>query len=98
MYFQNVLFKYLPQDSSIAPQQAAEQILALLPGEKPNEESTQRPSREGFLCGLWDLMFRVAYQLDYREEPMQHFINLIRILRERLGFIMGDSEEIPYLA
>lgn len=92
----NLLTSYLPQDSSIAPQQAVEKILARLPGDKTNEESAQRPSREGFLCELWDLMFRVAYQLDYREEPMQRFINLIKVLRERLGSILGDSEDISY--
>lgn len=54
----NLLISYLPQCSSMTAQHAAEQIL----GPHPKGNACKR----NFLCQVWDIMFRIADQLDYR--------------------------------
>lgn len=88
----NILTSYLSHNSSITAQQVAETITVLLPDSQPDDETTDQPSRGGFLCELWDLMFRVAYQLDYQEEPMQRFIMLVKAIRESPVVIMKEGD------
>ena len=74
------LTTYLPETSTISPNQAADQINAILPDHRPGCKE-QKESTAGFLFEFWELMFRIAPQLDYRHEPMQRFILLIKALR-----------------
>ncbi|KAL1970452.1 hypothetical protein VTN77DRAFT_4096 [Rasamsonia byssochlamydoides] len=76
----DILTTYLPQDSALSAQHAAEQINSLFPTNRPGEDEKESPG--SFLAEFWDLMFRVAYQLDYQDVPMQRFISLIKALRQ----------------
>lgn len=87
----DILTVYLPKDSPISPQQAAHQITSLLPDNQPDENVIDKPSRGGFLCSLWELMFRIADQLDYRGEPMQRFIMLIEAIRKTPVLFMKEN-------
>ncbi|KAJ5116586.1 hypothetical protein N7456_000934 [Penicillium angulare] len=95
----SLLTRYLPETSSITPNEAAEQVNAFV------LEVSQRPSPlEGkqevsnFLLMFWELMFRLAQQLDYRHEPMQRFIALIKALRNlpETAFIEQPGPGAPY--
>lgn len=76
----SLLTTYLPETSSITPKQAAEQINALLPSHCPGPKE-EKQSTASFLFEFWELMFCIAPQLDYQQEPMQRFVALVKALR-----------------
>lgn len=80
----SLLASYLPETSSITPNQAAEQINALLPSQHPhagpNEKDHVQTTPE-FLLEFWDLMFCIGPQLDYQHEPMRRFVALVKALK-----------------
>lgn len=76
----SLLTTYLPETSTISPDQAADQINARLPDHRPGCKE-EKESTADFLFEFWELMFRIAPQLDYRHEPMQRLILLIKALR-----------------
>lgn len=76
----DILATYLPQDSVLSSQDAAEQINSLFPNNRPGDDEKESPG--SFLSEFWDLMFRIGYQLDYQDVPMQRFISLIKALRQ----------------
>jgi len=78
--FFSLLTTYLPETSSITPDQAANQINALLPSHRPGPKE-EKESTASFLFEFWELMFRIAPQLDYRHETMQRFVALVKALR-----------------
>jgi len=75
----NILTTYLPGDSTVTAQSAAEDINALFPLHRKDEGDREEPS--SFLSELWDMMFRVIQQVDYQSEPVQRLIKLIRALK-----------------
>lgn len=77
----SLLTTYLPETSSTTPDQAADQINALLPDHRPGRKE-EKESTTDFLFEFWELMFRIAPQLVYRQEPMQRFVALIKALRD----------------
>lgn len=89
--FFSLLTTYLPQTSSITPDQAADQINALLPSHRP-EPKEGKQSTASFLFEFWELMFCIAPQLDYRHEPMQRFIALVQALRNLPETIIIQDE------
>jgi hypothetical protein len=82
----DILTTYLPQDSALSSEQAAEQINSLFPDNRPGDE--EKESSGSFLAEFWDLMVRIAYQLDYQDVPMQRFIGLMKALRQLPSDIM----------
>ena len=75
----NILTTYLPKDSNVTAQFAAEDINALFPRHRKDQGEIEEPS--SFLSELWDLIFRVIQQVDYKSEPAQRFIGLIIALK-----------------
>ncbi|KAJ5635717.1 uncharacterized protein N7484_009030 [Penicillium longicatenatum] len=76
----SLLATYLPETSSITPNQAAEQVNDLLLSHRPGPKE-ERQSTASFLFEFWELMFCIAPQLDYQHEPMQRFIALVEALK-----------------
>lgn len=77
-----LLATYLPETSPITANQAAEQVDDLVPShhQSPEEEKYVQTTGD-FLFEFWELMFRIAPQLNYQHEPMQRFIALVKALR-----------------
>lgn len=75
-----LLTAYLPPDSTITPQQAAHKVHSFFPHDHVGENDDNAPCQ--FVGEFWELMFRIAPQLDYQGEPMQRFIALNKALRE----------------
>ncbi|KAH8680438.1 hypothetical protein BGZ61DRAFT_481128 [Ilyonectria robusta] len=75
-----ILTSYLSATSQPTASEAAKQINSLFPSHRGNGEANKSP--EGFLAAFWDLMFRVAIQLDYQTQSMHKFVSLIKALRD----------------
>ncbi|KAJ5291293.1 hypothetical protein N7478_000544 [Penicillium angulare] len=88
-----LLVTYLPETSSITPSQAAEQANALFPSRRPGLKEEEQ-STVHFLFEFWELMFRVAPQLDYQHEPMQRFVALVKALKNLPRTIITRDESI----
>ncbi|KAE8402363.1 hypothetical protein BDV37DRAFT_284844 [Aspergillus pseudonomiae] len=85
-----ILTTYLPPVSDMTAGQAAEQINRLFPANRP--EGSDKESPESFLFEFWDLMIKVACQLDHEEIPMQRFVNLLKALRQLpANVVLGDG-------
>lgn len=76
----SLLATYLPETSSTTPNQAAEQVNALLLSHRPGPKE-EKQSTASFLFEFWELMFCIAPQLDYQHKPMQRFIALVKALK-----------------
>lgn len=84
----DLLTAYLPPDSTITPQQAADKANSFFPYSCLGENDNYYPRQ--FLGEFWEVMFRIAPQLDYQGQPMQRYIALHKALRELPDIFMGD--------
>lgn len=97
----DILTTYLPRDSAWSAPHAAEQINGLFPNNRPGNDD-EKESPGSFLAEFWDLMFRIAYQLDYRDVPMQRVISLIKALQQLPSDIKLEDgsrvwQDLPHL-
>jgi len=76
----NIFTAYLPKCSNVTAQSAAQDINGLFPLHRNAKGDKEEPS--SFLSELWDLMFRVILQVDYKSEPAHRLIKLITALKK----------------
>jgi hypothetical protein len=76
----DMLLSYLPSESKISAEQAAEEISDLCPESAP--ENSETDPLAAFVTIFWSMMFRTVGQIDYDKTPMHRFILLIKTLRD----------------
>lgn len=87
----NILATYLPTESSVPPQQAAEQLHALLPAYE-RDYRTPNGIKASFLSSLWDVVCYIACQLDYQDQPMQRLIDLIKAMENLPVVVLTERD------
>lgn len=76
----DLLTAYLPAHLKITPQKAAKKAHSFFPHHCLGEDDDYYPRQ--FLCEFWEVMFRIAPQLEYQGKPMQRYIALHKALQE----------------